>query len=100
SCGSFFTNPIVTPETAQQVAERAGDGGVPRWPQADGGVKLSAAWLIERAGFRRGQREGAVGLSTAHALAIVAHDAARARARRPRPSARPAGPARDTRRRA
>jgi len=78
SCGSFFTNPIVTPETAQQVAERAGDGGVPRWPQADGGVKLSAAWLIERAGFRRGQREGAVGLSTAHALAIVAHDAARA----------------------
>src|SRR5207247_324213 len=57
SCGSFFTNPIVTPETAQQVAERAGDGGVPRWPQADGGVKLSAAWLLERAGFRRGRRE-------------------------------------------
>jgi len=51
---------------------------MPRWPQADGGVKLSAAWLIERAGYRRGQREGAVGLSTAHALAVVAHDGARA----------------------
>jgi UDP-N-acetylmuramate dehydrogenase len=51
---------------------------MPRWPQPDGRVKLSAAWLIERAGFRRGQREGAVGLSTAHALAIVAHDGARA----------------------
>ncbi|HEY3098772.1 MAG TPA: UDP-N-acetylmuramate dehydrogenase, partial [Methylomirabilota bacterium] len=76
SCGSFFTNPIVTAETAERVAARAGDGGLPRWPQAAGGVKLSAAWLIERAGFRRGQREGAVGLSTAHALAIVAHDSA------------------------
>ena len=78
SCGSFFTNPIVTAESAARVAERAGDASVPRWAQPDGGVKLSAAWLIERAGFRRGQREGAVGLSTAHALAIVAHDGARA----------------------
>jgi UDP-N-acetylmuramate dehydrogenase len=78
SCGSFFTNPIVTPDAAARVAQRAGDASLPRWPQADGGVKLSAAWLIERAGFRRGQREGAVGLSTAHALAIVAHDGARA----------------------
>jgi UDP-N-acetylmuramate dehydrogenase len=78
SCGSFFTNPIVAPADAARVAERTGDPRMPRWPQADGGVKLSAAWLIERAGFRRGQREGAVGLSTAHALAIVAHDGARA----------------------
>jgi UDP-N-acetylmuramate dehydrogenase len=78
SCGSFFTNPIVTPDVAERVAQRAGDANLPRWRQADGGVKLSAAWLIERAGFRRGQREGAVGLSTAHALAIVAHDGARA----------------------
>ena len=78
SCGSFFTNPIVAPAVADDVARRADGASVPRWPQADGSVKLSAAWLIERAGFRRGQREGAVGLSTAHALAIVAHDGARA----------------------
>jgi UDP-N-acetylmuramate dehydrogenase len=78
SCGSFFTNPIVSAEDAGRVADRAGDPATPRWPQADGRVKLSAAWLIERAGFRRGQREGAVGISTAHALAIVAHDGARA----------------------
>jgi UDP-N-acetylmuramate dehydrogenase len=51
---------------------------MPRWPQPDGRVKLSAAWLIEHAGFRRGQREGPVGLSTRHALAIVAHEGARA----------------------
>jgi UDP-N-acetylmuramate dehydrogenase len=78
SCGSFFTNPIVAPDDAARIAARTGDEKMPRWPQADGGVKLSAAWLIERAGFRRGQRDGAVGLSTAHALAIVAHDGARA----------------------
>ena len=40
-------------------------------------MKLSAAWLIGRAGFTRGEREGAVGLSSRHTLAIVAHDGAR-----------------------
>jgi UDP-N-acetylmuramate dehydrogenase len=50
---------------------------MPRWRQPDGRVKLSAAWLIERAGFARGERAGAVGLSTRHTLAIVAHDGAR-----------------------
>src|SRR5207249_6297672 len=73
SCGSFFTNPIVTAVDAARVAAAAGDAGMPRWPQTDGSVKLAAAWLIERAGFRRGHREGPVGLSTRHALAIVAH---------------------------
>ncbi len=79
SCGSFFVNPIVTAEDARRVAERTGEPGMPSWPERDGRVKLSAAWLIERAGFQRGHREGPVGLSTRHALAVVAHDAARAR---------------------
>jgi UDP-N-acetylmuramate dehydrogenase len=78
SCGSFFVNPIVTAEVGMRAAARAAAPDMPRWPQADGRVKLSAAWLIERAGFRRGQREGSVGLSTRHTLAIVAHDGARA----------------------
>jgi UDP-N-acetylmuramate dehydrogenase len=78
SCGSFFTNPIVSAEALRDLERRAADTSMPRWPQSDGRVKLSAAWLIEHAGFRRGQREGAVGLSTRHALAIVAHDGARA----------------------
>jgi UDP-N-acetylmuramate dehydrogenase len=52
---------------------------MPRWPLPGGQVKLSAAWLIERAGYGRGHAEGPVGLSTNHALAIVAHDGARAR---------------------
>jgi len=78
SCGSFFTNPVVGCEALADVERRAGANGMPRWPQPDGRMKLSAAWLIEHAGFRRGQREGPVGLSTRHALAIVAHEGARA----------------------
>ncbi len=79
SCGSFFVNPVVSAEDAARVAARAGDAAMPRWPEPDGRVKLSAAWLIERAGFRRGERDGPVGLSSRHALAIVAHEGARAR---------------------
>ena len=78
SCGSFFTNAIVKAADADRVAEAAGDPAMPRWPEADGRVKLSSAWLIERAGFSRGHRDGPVGLSTRHALALVAHDGARA----------------------
>lgn len=78
SCGSFFTNPIVDASDVARIEQRVGDVAMPRWPQPDGRVKLSAAWLIERAGFTRGHRAGPVGLSTRHALAIVAHDGARA----------------------
>jgi len=78
SCGSFFTNPIVTVQEAARAQAAVPAGVMPQWPQADGRMKLSAAWLIERAGFARGHREGAVGLSTRHTLAVVAHDGARA----------------------
>jgi UDP-N-acetylmuramate dehydrogenase len=77
SCGSFFTNPILdyVPESFHDL----GIAHVPRYPQPDGRVKIPAAWLIEQAGFSKGQRMGPVGLSTKHALAIVAHDGARAK---------------------
>lgn len=78
SCGSFFVNPIVDATAADQVAARAGVAELPRYPQPDGSVKLSAAWLIERAGLVRGTRDGNVGLSTKHSLCIVAHPGARA----------------------
>ncbi len=79
SCGSFYLNPIVSARDLAGIEARVGDPGMPRWPQPDGRVKLSAAWLIERAGFARGERDGPVGLSTRHSLAIVCHDGARAR---------------------
>jgi UDP-N-acetylmuramate dehydrogenase len=79
SCGSFFVNPVVSGPELARVEAVVADPSMPRWPESDGAVKLSAAWLIERAGLRRGDGDGPVGLSTRHALAIVAHDGARAR---------------------
>jgi UDP-N-acetylmuramate dehydrogenase len=80
SAGSFFTNPIVTPDVADAVIARALAAGrvtdaaaVPRWPEKDGRVKLAAGWLIERAGIVKGLRRGPVGISSAHALALVHH---------------------------
>jgi len=78
SVGSFFTNPIVSAAQADDVAARAvamgavaAAGDMPRWPAPGGAVKLSAGWLIEHAGIRKGHRRGAVGISTAHALSLV-----------------------------
>ena len=80
SVGSFFTNPIVSVADAEAVCTRALAAGlvdsidrVPRFPTETGAVKLSAGWLIERAGFQKGLRRGAVGLSSRHALALVHH---------------------------
>jgi UDP-N-acetylmuramate dehydrogenase len=78
SCGSFFVNPVVSRELAQTAASRLGDQEMPRFPQPDGQLKLSAAWLIERSGFSRGFRRGNVGLSSRHTLALVCHDGASA----------------------
>jgi len=63
STGSFFTNPVVP---ADQVPE-----GAPAWPQPDGLVKTSAAWLIEKAGFTKGYGTERVRLSSRHSLAIT-----------------------------
>jgi UDP-N-acetylmuramate dehydrogenase len=76
SAGSFFTNPILDPEAfaalERRVAERLGPGvRPPGFPEADGRVKTSAAWLIERAGFARGYGDGAAGISAKHTLALV-----------------------------
>jgi UDP-N-acetylmuramate dehydrogenase len=78
SCGSFFVNPIVSNSALPAIAQRTGDAAMPRYPQNDGTTKLSAAWLIERAGFKKGTRDGKVGISTRHSLALVCHDGARA----------------------
>ena len=64
SAGSFFTNPVVP---ADRVPE-----GAPAYPQPDGTVKTSAAWLIEHAGFGKGYPgSGPVTLSTKHTLALT-----------------------------
>lgn len=67
SAGSFFTNPVVQPGTLDRLPD-----DLPRYP-AQGGVKLSAAWLIEHAGFAKGHPGpgGRVSLSTKHTLALT-----------------------------
>jgi UDP-N-acetylmuramate dehydrogenase len=70
SAGSFFTNPILPAPDFDALAERA-DGAAPAWPEPDGRIKTSAAWLIERAGFHRGYGNGRVGISTKHTLALI-----------------------------
>lgn len=78
SCGSFFLNPIVSADEIPRIERRVGShNSMPRFEQPDGQVKLSAGWLIERAGFAKGQRRGAVGISTRHALALVCYDGAK-----------------------
>jgi UDP-N-acetylmuramate dehydrogenase len=79
SCGSFFTNPIIPDAELAAVESRAGDRAMPRWPLPGGQVKLSAAWLIERAGFARGDADGRVGISTKHTLALINRGGATAR---------------------
>lgn len=81
SCGSFFVNPVVSSEAAAAVAARCppGSAELPRYALPDGRVKLAAAWLIEQAGLARGTRDGHVGLSDHHTLAIVARPGATAR---------------------
>jgi UDP-N-acetylmuramate dehydrogenase len=72
SVGSFFTNPVVTPDVYERLAGQA-DGPVPHWPAPDG-VKLAAGWLVERAGFSKGYPDvetAACRLSTKHALALT-----------------------------
>jgi len=63
SAGSFFTNPVLAPEDLP--------AGAPSWPQPDGRVKTSAAWLIEQAGFTRGHGNARAALSSKHSLALT-----------------------------
>ena len=89
SAGSFFTNPIVEPKVADSIQEAVraarGDEDADRMPRhavptsgtasGEGKEKLSAAWLIERAGFAKGypgEESGAKAtLSTKHTLALT-----------------------------
>ena len=65
SAGSFFTNPILTPEQAASLPAEA-----PRFSAGEG-VKTSAAWLIQHAGFPAGHGAGPARLSTRHVLALT-----------------------------
>ncbi len=72
SVGSFFTNPVL--DASSYAALRARTAADPAaWPAEDGSVKVSAAWLIEQAGFGKGYHGGhpGVAVSGKHTLALT-----------------------------
>jgi UDP-N-acetylmuramate dehydrogenase len=73
SAGSFFKNPILTPDQFQQLRDRAAAHGlvIPSYPALDAQHKVSAAWLVEHSGFSKGYILGAAGISAKHALALI-----------------------------
>lgn len=80
SAGSFFTNPILAEDavegTLRRIRDRVGpDARIPSFAADGGGTKLSAAWLIERAGFAKGHAVDGGGdrvrLSGKHTLALT-----------------------------
>jgi UDP-N-acetylmuramate dehydrogenase len=73
SAGSFFKNPIVTKQRFEELKPKLDAAGrsYATYPAGDGHVKLSAAWLVESAGFTRGFANGRVGISSKHTLALV-----------------------------
>ncbi len=66
SAGSFFVNPIISAEVAATLPESA-----PRWPQPDGLIKTSAAWLMENAGVSKGEKLNGAKISDNHVLALT-----------------------------
>ncbi|MGF1511246.1 MAG: UDP-N-acetylmuramate dehydrogenase [Myxococcota bacterium] len=73
SVGSFFLNPILSDSALGALTRRCNEMRFPSPPhyRGDTGVKVSAAWLIERSGLSKGFCWGEAGLSTRHSLAIV-----------------------------
>lgn len=80
SAGSFFTNPVVPTAVADEIEAKVGEDRMPRFAAGDGQEKLSAAWLIERAGCPRGfpGEDAPARLSTKHTLALTNRGKARA----------------------
>jgi UDP-N-acetylmuramate dehydrogenase len=78
SAGSFFKNPILSQSAVLDLEQKARAAGlladsekIPTFPAGSDKEKISAAWLIECAGFRKGCMRGNAGISKKHALAIV-----------------------------
>jgi UDP-N-acetylmuramate dehydrogenase len=73
SAGSFFKNPVVSAEQHNDLAGRAAERNlqIPSYPALSQQHKISAAWLVEHSGFKKGYTRGRAAISSKHALAIV-----------------------------
>ena len=68
NAGSFFKNPIVTPEQCRDIIGR--DPEVVHYPMADGSIKLAAGWMIDACGWK-GKTVGQAGVYERQALVLV-----------------------------
>ncbi|MCF6261965.1 MAG: UDP-N-acetylmuramate dehydrogenase, partial [Xanthomonadales bacterium] len=68
NAGSFFKNPIIDDTDLQRLLQDFPE--LPNWPHGDKSSKISAAWLIEKCGYK-GYRKDAAGISDKHALILV-----------------------------
>jgi UDP-N-acetylmuramate dehydrogenase len=73
SAGSFFKNPVVSASELPRIAAAVSvaEPELPRYAAGPGEVKVPAAWLLERAGFVKGYRQGAAAVSKRHTLALT-----------------------------
>lgn len=75
SVGSFFVNPTIEEKTFEKLKKKLElkniQGNIPQFPAENDKIKLSAAWLIEKAGFLKGYKKGRVAISSKHALALI-----------------------------
>jgi UDP-N-acetylmuramate dehydrogenase len=68
NAGSFFKNPVVSIDEAESLRSRF--PGLPTWPAGADRAKLSAAWMIEKCGWKGVEKNGAA-VSAQHALVLV-----------------------------
>ena len=68
NAGSFFKNPIVTPEQCRDIIGR--DPEIVHYPLPDGTVKLAAGWMIDACGWK-GKTVGQAGVYERQALVLV-----------------------------
>lgn len=75
SVGSFFVNPIVDLEIFEALQDKLRKedctNTIPQFAAQPGKIKLSAAWLIEKAGLKKGYQKGNAAISSKHSLAIT-----------------------------
>jgi UDP-N-acetylmuramate dehydrogenase len=68
NAGSFFKNPVVTPEQCRDIIGR--DPEIVHYPMPDGTVKLAAGWMIDACGWK-GKSVGQAGVYEKQALVLV-----------------------------
>jgi len=68
NAGSFFKNPVVTPEQCRDIIGR--DPEIVHYPLPDGTVKLAAGWMIDACGWK-GKSVGQAAVYEKQALVLV-----------------------------